>query len=224
MGITFAGLLYIQVMYMKNVVRLRDEYFSQGVKRSLSEVAGNLEKSETRRFLIEDVLEGDLFDPSVGALLTMPVSQSVINDAYNSPVKPGKQHSQQHMPLPPVMSPEIRFSQGQPPLMPPPSSVSERIRSQYLHQRALLDEVVINILSESGNLPIEERADSAVVSDLLRMHLESNGITLPFEFAIVNRMGGVVYKTQGFDSRLLITIIHSCSNCFQTTAARAPII
>ena len=203
MGITFAGLLYIQVLYMKNVVRLRDEYFSQGVKRSLSEVAGNLEKSETRRFLIEDVLEGDLYDPSVGALLTMPVSQSVINDTYTVPAKPGSQPIPQHMPPAPVINPEIRFSQGQPALMPPPSSVSERIKSQYLHQRALLDEVVINILSESGNLPIEERADSAAVSDLLKMHLESNGITLPFEFAIVNRMGGVVYKTQGFDPSAL---------------------
>lgn len=179
MAITFAGLLYIQLMYMNNVVKLRDEYFSQGVKRSLYEVSATLEKDETRRFLVEDALQANTFDPSIGALLSMPMSQTRLGD-----ISPDNQSN--------IVPPSAQLQ--------PSTSLRERIRSQYVYQRALLDEVVINIISQSGNLPIRERADSAVVYDLLKNQLAANGINIPFEFAIVNRMGAVIYKTAGYNN------------------------
>lgn len=183
MAITFAGLLYLQVMYMKNVVKLRDEYFSQGVKRSLYEVSAALEKNETRRFLVEDALQTNAYDPSIGALLTMPMSQTRLGGNMPDNFNQGSIT----MPMP--------YSQ-----LMPSISLRERIKSQYVYQRALLDEVVINIISQSGSLPIEERADSVVVSEMLKNQLAANGINIPFEFAIVNRIGAIIYKTQGFNT------------------------
>ncbi len=55
MAITFAGLLYIQIMYVKNIVTIRNEQFAESVRRSLYAVSSELERSETRRFLEEDV-------------------------------------------------------------------------------------------------------------------------------------------------------------------------
>ena len=55
MALTFAGLLYVQVMYMKNILRMRDDQFAEGVKRSLYAVTGNLEQDETQYFLEDDV-------------------------------------------------------------------------------------------------------------------------------------------------------------------------
>ena len=63
----------------------------------------------------------------------------------------------------------------------------------------MLNEVVFNILSQSSNRPINERADSAAVSGYLTEELANNGLPLPFEFAVVNRSGRVVYKTAGYD-------------------------
>jgi len=183
MAITFAGLLYLQVMYMKNVVKLRDEYFSQGVKRSLYEVSTALEKNETRRFLVEDALQTNAYDPSIGALLTMPMSQTSLGG--NMP----DNFNQGSITMPTTSSQLMQST-----------SLRERIKSQYVYQRALLDEVVINIISQSGNLPIEERADSVVVSEMLKTQLAANGINIPFEFAIVNRIGAIIYKTHGFNS------------------------
>lgn len=183
MAITFAGLLYLQVMYMKNVVKLRDEYFSQGVKRSLYEVSAALEKNETRRFLVEDALQTNAYDPSIGALLTMPMSQTSLGG--NMP----DNFNQGSITMPTTSSQLMQST-----------SLRERIKSQYVYQRALLDEVVINIISQSGNLPIEERADSVVVSEMLKTQLAANGINIPFEFAIVNRIGAIIYKTHGFNS------------------------
>lgn len=34
MALTFCGLLYIQIMYMKNMIRMRDDQFAEGVRRS----------------------------------------------------------------------------------------------------------------------------------------------------------------------------------------------
>ncbi len=182
MGITFSGLLYMQLLYMKNVVTLRDEYFSQGVKRSLYEVSRMLEKSETRKFLMNDVFQAtdaDIdYDVSIGAISAVGSRQ------FSLPV------------VDTIVSPDNVVTMG----LQSQVSLRDRIRSQYVYQRALLDEVIIKIISQSGNLPIAERADSAIVSDALKMQLASNGITLPFEFAIVNRMGGVVYQTSGYDS------------------------
>ena len=58
MGITFAGLMYIQVMYMKNMVTLRDEYFSQGVKRSLYERAVGYDAKDVKQVISTDKATG----------------------------------------------------------------------------------------------------------------------------------------------------------------------
>ena len=55
MGLTFMGLLYVQISYMKNMIRMREDQFSEGVKRSLYAVTTMLEQDETRHFLEEDV-------------------------------------------------------------------------------------------------------------------------------------------------------------------------
>ena len=55
MALTFCGLLYIQIMYMNNMVKMRDDQFAEGVRRSLYGVTTTLEQDETRHFLEEDV-------------------------------------------------------------------------------------------------------------------------------------------------------------------------
>lgn len=55
MALCFLGLLCIQIFYMKNIVQIRYEQFSQGVRQSLVAVAVHLEQDETRHFLEEDV-------------------------------------------------------------------------------------------------------------------------------------------------------------------------
>ena len=54
-ALCFLGLLCIQIFYMKNIVQIRYEQFSQGVRQSLVAVAVHLEQDETRHFLEEDV-------------------------------------------------------------------------------------------------------------------------------------------------------------------------
>ena len=55
MAITFGALLYFQIMYLENMVKMREEQFTEGVMRSLNSTSEFLERQETIHFLEEDV-------------------------------------------------------------------------------------------------------------------------------------------------------------------------
>ncbi len=55
MSITFVALLYFQIMYLENMVKMRQEQFTEGVMRSLNTTSEFLEKQETLYFLEQDV-------------------------------------------------------------------------------------------------------------------------------------------------------------------------
>lgn len=57
MALTFVGLLYMQIMYMENMVKMRNEQFTEAVKRSLYGVSTSLELDETKHYLAEDIEE-----------------------------------------------------------------------------------------------------------------------------------------------------------------------
>ena len=44
MALTFSGLLFVQIMYMENMIKMRNEQFSEMVKRSLYCVTTTLEQ------------------------------------------------------------------------------------------------------------------------------------------------------------------------------------
>ena len=54
MGTSFLCLLYLQVSYIEEMVKMRKEQFDESVARSLTKAARNLELDETYRFLQKD--------------------------------------------------------------------------------------------------------------------------------------------------------------------------
>ena len=54
MGLSFLGLLYLQVSYIEEMVKMRNQQFDAAVKRSLFQVSKDVEYNETQRWLIED--------------------------------------------------------------------------------------------------------------------------------------------------------------------------
>ena len=193
MGLTFMGLLYVQISYMGNMVRMREDQFAEGVKRSLYAVTTMLEQDETRYFLEDDVakmslsLEFTQFDDGLpsqtGIIYSFKTSTGVEADLKITGT-PDKINQIQ------VAQTDLRKNHYQ--------TLKETIKGQYLYQKGLIDEVILNILNQSSNRPLRDRADSTVVSSYLTSEFENNGLRIPFEFAVVNRNGGVVYKTDGY--------------------------
>ncbi len=193
MALTFCGLLYIQIMYMKNMIRMRDDQFAEGVRRSLYAVTSTLEQDETRHFLEEDAAA---IEQSVYGSLDTGSKNSTSGSMKYSFTTPDGLHGDLtiHGDL------RGRSSSISPTASGRYRSLQETIKGQYLYQKGLLNEVILNILSQSSNRPIAERADSATVARYLAGEFENNGLNLPFEFAVVNRAGRAIYHTAGFNS------------------------
>ena len=174
------------------MVRMRDDQFAEGVKRSLYSVSNLLEQEEARYYL-----ENDVESIESSALPAYPGAGSNLGGVrYSVTTTEGLSSdftfTGEITALSPMLSAEAKKQRY--------NSMQEQVRNQYVYQRGLLNEVILSIISQSGNRDIEARADSSTVSMFLTMELANNGITLPFEFAVVNRMGVPVYKTSGYNT------------------------
>lgn len=184
MALTFIGLLYVQIMYMNNMKKMRDDQFAEGVKRSLYSVSTRLEQDETKHFLEEDIATmAKQFIPRTNA-------DGSVDMNYNFTTSDGINYDLTLKGKGNIDKPRAS------------NSMREIMRGKYLYQKGLLDEVIFNIITQSSNRPISERADSAEVSSYLRSELDNNGLNLPFEFAVVNRVGGIVYRSGGYHPTL----------------------
>ncbi|MCM1110469.1 MAG: HAMP domain-containing histidine kinase [Clostridium sp.] len=172
MALTLTGLLYMQISYMKNMIRMREDQFTEGVRRSLWMVVSSLEQDETKHYLETDF---SMLETSVLPKIEAPGIGGIDNSRTNSPELSLDRSAARYR------------------------SMQDVLRSQYLYQRGLLNEVILNILNQSRNRPVRERADSASVEHYLEEALSNNGLDIPFEFAVVSRNGTPFYQTAGYD-------------------------
>ena len=59
MGLSFLSLLYLQVSYIEEMVKMRKEQFNTSVRNALFQVSKDVEYDETQRWLLEDITEAD---------------------------------------------------------------------------------------------------------------------------------------------------------------------
>lgn len=198
MALTFGTLLYFQIMYLENMVRMREEQFSETVMRCLASTASLLERNETLHFLEDDVniIESSMYDD-----LPIPANGENIRYTVESPDGTVTKYT---------LNAEVDRSRQDPAKMgfPPATgsveshyrNMQEVIRSQYLYQKGLLNEVILSILRESGNRPVFERADSTIIRNFLSSELESYGLDVPFDFAVTGSKGTLLYASTGYNS------------------------
>ena len=185
MAIALLGLLAMQIVYLEKMVDMRNSQFSEIVKRSLYSVSTMLEQNETKYFLDMDLAEAEQTYKGISqnSFSFTDRHEATIDTTLNTEdpanLRPANRNTLKDL--------NDSYQRKQ-----------EILRGQFLYQKSLLYEVILTILNHSSDRPIQERADSVTVDSYLRSELEFNGLTLPFEFAIVNRANGVVYKTSGY--------------------------
>lgn len=193
MAIVFSGLLYMQIMYMESMIKMREDQFSEGVRRALHGVAIQLEQDETKYFLEEDVAlietssvyaqypDGNL--PHLGGVKYSFRTQSGLNADLTIEADADKIYQ--------LQNDQRNFASRY-------RSMQDAFQGHYKYQRGLINEVILNIMSQATNRPINERVDSTKVHDYLEREFSNNGIDIPFEMALVNRDNVPIYRTQGF--------------------------
>jgi signal transduction histidine kinase len=197
MVVTFMGLLCMQIFYMRNMAQMRYDQFAQAVRQSLHSVEMRLSHDETKRFMEEDIdniestsIYGQYLGeqtPRLGGVRYSFTTNSGLEADLTIKGKPSEISNLQ----------TIKTYPQQPP-RPAYAGVRPTLNEQYMVQKSMIDDVILEIISNASTRPITERADSALVRKYLRQELDTMGLKLPFEFALVNRNGNVVYKTNDF--------------------------
>lgn len=187
MVLTFLGLLYVQILYMNQMVRMRNDQFAEGVKRSLYATTTRLEQDEAKHFLNQDM--GNIQTQYKTRLNADGTSRvDAVTSSFTTPEG--------------LVGGLTIKAPGNTDATNKQDEATENLRGLYLYQQEVLNQVILNIINQSGNRSIEERADSATVRRYLTTELANNGLELPFEFAVVNRAGTIIYSSKGYDSHL----------------------
>lgn len=193
MACTIIGLLYVQIMYMENMIKMRNEQFSETVMRSLYAVSSSLEQDETRYYLEQDLNESGKslnelaagngsFAAESNTPLSQPTTSSIKDPLNQSQVAGGSDEGNENFDF------DGQYQTKQ-----------NILKGQYLYQRGLLNEVILSILNQASDRPIAERADAETLNNYLKHELESNGLKLPYEYAVVGPTDGTVYKSAGYN-------------------------
>ena len=199
MAVTFAGLLFTQFIYMENMIKMRKEQFKEAVQRSLYSVSTMLEEDEAQQFLTE-ALEDDLkayHNHDIGDIIVQP---QLAIAAPDGSVTTFTFNTFKDKALAMKSKPSLKGKPNVPaPMLNAYKNMQELLRSQYLYQRGLIDDVIINILGQASSKPILERIDARKLGYYLKTELENNGLNLPFEYAVIDNKGRVVYDSKEYN-------------------------
>ena len=181
---------------------MKREQFNESVNRALYQASRNLEMNETLRYLEKDVNATERraikFDSvsSVGGKLNAGIQQS---HQYAVAGEDGTIYSSfelKTITLKPSKVPKamILHSDKESSISEAAKSMQEIIRNRYVYQRALLDEVVYNILYTASDKPLKERINFKMLDQDIRAELLNNGISIPYHFSVNTSDGREVYR------------------------------
>ncbi len=177
---------------------MRADQFNETVKRALYQVARILEEEETLQYL-----NVNLTTPSSKTKIT--VDNIIISQGNSSQIKSireiadttsGPDYSCTRV------KPRLFIStkHGSNTIQESSRIMQNKLRERYLHDRALLDDILIRLLSESYVRPIEDRINFQQLNEILDRELDFNGLNIPHYFSVINKDGNEIYKSKGFET------------------------
>lgn len=195
MALAFMGLLFMQFFYMRSMVHMRDEQFAQAVRQSLLSVSLRLSHDETQRFLQEDV--DNIQATSIYGQYIGEATPRLGGVRYSFTTTTGLEADLTIKGAPSEIS-NLQTSSGYAGQKYRP--ITSNFHEKYMIQKNLIDDVILDIIGQSSKRPIAERADSVMVKKYLRQELDTLGITIPFDYAVIAPNGTKVYGTKGFNA------------------------
>ena len=199
MGLAFVGLLLLQLSYIEQMAKMKKEQFDESVYRSLYQASHNLEMNETQRYLEKDVKETErkaykqdsvMIDDLDGTIkhshqFAVAADDGTVFSSFELKtfaIKPAN--------VPKAMI--LRSDKNS--ILDASKSLQEIVRNRYVYQKALLDEVVYNILYTASDKPLKERVNFKLLDRDIHAELLNNGINIPYHFTVETTDGREVYR------------------------------
>lgn len=194
----FAGLLYLQVNYVAEILRTRSEQFNETAKRCLHQVSRRLEVEETRQYVEEDINhEAQQFlypkpsDTQSGQMISRENLKLEIQ-ATEGAMQIELFGSQKFEPLSSL--PGNRQSSNT--LESTSRDLQRALMRRYRYQSGLIEEIIYDMLYKTNLKPIEERVDFKKLNNYLSAEFINNGLNVPYIFSVINKDGNTVYKSE----------------------------
>ena len=199
MGFSFLALLFLQFSYVEEMVKMKKEQFDESVNRSLYQASRNLEMNETLRYLEKDVNETER---------RAFTQDSVMIDGLDGTIKHSHQFAVAADDGTVYSSFQLKTFEMKPSSVPKAmilrkdkssledatKTMQEIVRNRYVYQKALLDEVVYNILYTASDKPLKERVNFRLLDKDIRVELINNGINIPYHFTVSTTDGREIYR------------------------------
>lgn len=202
MGLSFLSLLYLQVSYIEEMVKMRKEQFEENVNRSLVQAVRNLELVETKKYLEKDVAATERAE-RLSKMGQERNKESVVEHHQYTVTAPDGTTMYSTFELKTITNrpsnvPKVVISTGK--NIPQTSrALQEILKERYIYQRALLDEVIYNILRTASDKPLKERVNFKQLDHFLKAELLNNGIVdLPYHFSVTDRDGKEIYRCSDY--------------------------
>ena len=201
MGFSFIALLLLQLKYMDAMVKMKKEQLDESVNKALYQAARNLELNETLKYLERDVNE-------IERRSAKHDSTNVRHSSNGKAVQHIHQYTVSDKNGNVYTSFELKTSAVKPSSMPKAmilrndknsiseatKSMREIVKNRYVYQKALLDEVVYNILYTASDKPLKERVNFKLLDQDLKTELMNNGVNMPYHFIVTTQDGREQYR------------------------------
>ena len=199
MGFSFLALLFLQFSYVEEMVKMKKAQFDESVNRALYQVSHNMEMNETLRYLEKDVNETER---------RAFTQDSVMVDGLDGTIKHSHQFAVAADDGTVYSSFQLKTFEMKPSSIPKAmilrkdkntladatKTMQEIVRNRYVYQKALLDEVVYNILYTASDKPLKERVNFRMLDQDIRTELINNGINIPYHLTVSTTDGREVFR------------------------------
>ncbi|MDR1122247.1 MAG: HAMP domain-containing histidine kinase [Dysgonamonadaceae bacterium] len=202
MAFAFSGLLYLQITYIRIILKNSTDQFNDAVKRGLYQVAKDLEMDETKKYLTEGILETDRdFMSYADQQVTIP---GHVQQRHRVQIAANNGVSMASVQIDAIAStiaadPDASFKPKS--LAKSSKNLQDELNNRYVYQEGLLRDVILDILYKANLTPIDERVDFRKLNIYLKSELLNNGLSVPYYFSIVDKNGKIIYKSSEYQEQ-----------------------
>ena len=199
MGLSFILLLFLQLTYIREMANMKKEQFDESVNRALYQASRNLELNETLRYLEKDVRETERKENNQGN----GSAGAQKDDADSSSRRTANSFRGSN-----YLTFRMKMKMDNPVKMPKAMilindknsnnaasrSLQEIVKNRYVYQKALVDEIVMNMLYSASDKPLKERVNFKILDQDIKAELINNGVNIHYHFIVTTQDGREVYR------------------------------
>ena len=205
MGLSFLSLLYLQVSYIEEMVKMRKEQFNTSVRNALFQVSKDVEYDETQRWLLEDITEAERRALAQSSSTTEQKNGLIQqSERYRFKSPDGTLYSEFELKMittEPSKVPKAMISErhGRNTIPQTSRSLTDAIKNRYMYQRFLLDDVALRMIYKASDKSIGERVNFKKLDNYLKSNFINNGVELLYHFSVIDKDGREVYRCSDYE-------------------------